>query len=54
MMLFYYSAIKVVLFWLAQRSNRVEAVRAFSVKHPKALGALQLNFVFYHKNIFNS
>lgn len=49
MKLFYYAAINAVLFWLAQRSNRMEAVRSFSVKHPIALWAFQFDFVFCHK-----
>jgi hypothetical protein len=49
MKLFYYAAIKAVLFWLAQRSNRMETVRSFSIKHPIAMWAFQFGFVFCHK-----
>jgi hypothetical protein len=49
MKLFYYAAINAVLFWLAQRSNRMGAVRPCSVKHPIALWAFQFDFVFCHK-----
>jgi hypothetical protein len=49
MKLFYYAAINVFHFWLAQGSNGVKAVRSFSVKYPIAVGAFQFDYVFCHK-----